>query len=189
MGEDELRDEIRLSADVARRALALFSVVGLALGGNRKEVLQWLLENDLWSALAPSELGFIDTSNPSREQIINAGWLSERLVVLLWALGVIERLPLADEQCDTGAFQDILPPFANVSVQEFIDRSVLRPEAELITMADDILDLHWEARDARRNGRAPRRPVDMEIIQERHHAINWVIGYCGLPWDEVTTDT
>jgi hypothetical protein len=31
--------------------------------------------------------------------------------------------------------------------------------------------------------------VDIEIIQERHHAINWVIGYEGLSWDEVTTDT
>jgi hypothetical protein len=32
-------------------------------------------------------------------------------------------------------------------------------------------------------------PVDLEIVQERHHAINWVIGYDGAPWDEVTTDT
>jgi hypothetical protein len=31
--------------------------------------------------------------------------------------------------------------------------------------------------------------IDIEIVQERHHAINWVTGYDGLPWDEVTTDT
>jgi hypothetical protein len=29
----------------------------------------------------------------------------------------------------------------------------------------------------------------LEIVQERHYAINWITGYGGLPWDEVTTDT
>jgi hypothetical protein len=31
--------------------------------------------------------------------------------------------------------------------------------------------------------------IDIEIVQERHHAINWITEYDGLPWDEVTTDT
>jgi hypothetical protein len=56
-------------------------------------------------------------------------------------------------------------------------------------MADELLNLHWRARDAEINGRPMPRDLDIEIIQERHHAINWVIGYEGLPWDEVTTDT
>jgi hypothetical protein len=189
MCDGQSPDEVRSSADVARRSLALFSVVDLALGADRTDILQWLKDNGLWSTLAPSEVGFIDTPSPSQKQTINAGWLSERLVVLLWALGDIERLPLSNQQCDTRVFQDILPPFARVSVQEFVSRSGLRPKPELIAMADEILALHWEARDAERNGRTPRKPVDLEIVQERHHAINWVIGYDGLPWDEVTTDT
>jgi hypothetical protein len=189
MDEDQPPDEIRCATDVARRSLALFSVVGLALGAERGAILAWLSENDLWKDLAPSEVGFIDTPSPSRKQIINSSWLSERLVVLLWALGTIDLLPPADEQCDTAVFQDLLPPFASMSVPEFIAGARLRPDVELIAMADAILGLHWEARDARLNGRAPRNPVDLEVVQERHHAINWVIGYDGLPWDEVTTDT
>ena len=31
--------------------------------------------------------------------------------------------------------------------------------------------------------------IDIESAQERHHAIKWITGYEGLPWDEVTTDT
>jgi hypothetical protein len=31
--------------------------------------------------------------------------------------------------------------------------------------------------------------IDIEIVQERHHAINWITECDGLPWDEVTTDT
>ena len=34
-----------------------------------------------------------------------------------------------------------------------------------------------------------QRAVHTEDKQERHHAINWVIGYDGLAWDDVTTDT
>ena len=56
-------------------------------------------------------------------------------------------------------------------------------------MADDLLEQHWKARDARLFGRPQPTDIDIEIVQERHHAINWIIGYDGLPWDEVTTDT
>ncbi len=52
-------------------------------------------------------------------------------------------------------------------------------------MAEEVLMLHWETRDARIKGRPSKRRVDIEIIQERHHAINWLIGYDGLDWDEV----
>lgn len=183
------RDEVRSPAEVAQRSLALFSVIGLAMGAPRSEVLQWLNDNDLWKWLAPSEIGFMDKPVPSKQQTIDMVWQSERLIVLLWSLRKIEHLPAPDEQCDTEAFQTVLPPFADVSVQDFVMGARLRPEGELIEMADRILDLHWEARDAKHNGRMPRRPVDIEIIQERHHAINWVIGYGGLPWDAVTSDT
>ena len=189
MHDDPPPDHVRSAGNVARRAVVLFAVVGLAFGAERKAVLDWLTENDLWAELAPSEASFVDTPHPSRQQIIDAGWLSERLIVLLWALGAVEQLPPADEQCDTAVFQKILPPFAEVDVKAFIARSTLRPDAELIAMADEMRDLHWEARDARSKARPLRTPVDMGIIQERHHAINWVIGYYRLPWDEVTTDT
>ncbi len=189
MDDNAPPDQIRTAKEVALRSLTLFAVIGLAFGAERPTVLGWLSENELWSELAPSEVGFIDTPTPSQKQIVTSGWLSERLVVLFWALGAVERLPPADQQCDTAVFQEILPPFAAVSVPQFISAASLRSDEELITMADAILDLHWEARDAKIKGRKPLKPVDIEVIQERHHAINWVIGYDGLAWDEVTADT
>jgi hypothetical protein len=187
--QDQLADEIRAPAQVAYRALALFSVVGLALGADRSDIMEWLTEHDLWSELAPSEAGFIDTPVPSRKQKINAGWLSERLIVIIWALGALDGLPPPDEQCDTAVFEQFLPPFSTASVSDFVAAARLRSPSELVAMADEVLMLHWEARDARIKGRPSKRRVDIEIIQERHHAINWLIGYDGLDWDEVTTDT
>jgi len=31
--------------------------------------------------------------------------------------------------------------------------------------------------------------VDAGIVIERHAALNWLIGYMGQSWDEITTDT
>lgn len=179
--------QIRSPPEVARRALSLFAVVAVALGGDREEIIEWLHNNGLFEDLSSMEARFIEDPEPSRREIINASWYSERLITLLWALG-LASMPPADEQCDTSLFQDILPPYAEVSESDFINSAKLWKDDELMAMADQTLDLHWEARDAEIHRRSLRN-VNLGIIQERHHAINWVIGYDGLAWDEVTTDT
>lgn len=189
MDELPVADEIRLADETAYRALALFAVVAVALGADRIEIRDWVKQNDLWDRLAPSELEFLDSASPSQQQIINASWLSERLIVIVWALCLLDELPPPNEQCDTENFLKILPPFAPLSVADFITSAQLRSEAELIVMAEKMLSLHWEARDSEIKGRSSSPNVNIEIIQERHHAINWLVGYDGLDWDEVTTDT
>lgn len=143
-------DVIRLPAAVACRALALFSVVGLALGADRDEVKEWLPDNDLWKELAPSEAGFVDTPAPSRKQVINAGWLSERLIVLALALRAIDHLPAANEQCHTAIFQGIFLPYTKVTVSEFVAGARLRDDAD---------------RDGRRNPDASLRGAGCETQQ------------------------
>ena len=189
MDQECVADESRSPTEVAYRALALISVVGVALGADRVEILNWLKQHDLWQKLTPSEAEFLDTSDPSQEQIINASWLCERLIVIVWALGALEQLPLPNEQCDTASFLTILPPYAPISVSDFVTSAQLRHSSILIEMADEMLSLHWEARDAMLKGLNTSPSIDIGIIQERHHAINWLIGYDGLDWDEVTTDT
>jgi hypothetical protein len=83
----------------------------------------------------------------------------------------------------------MLPPFAQISVAQFVESASLMSDEDLLAKCDELLDQHWKARDAKLNGRSAPDGIDIEIVQERHHAINWITGYCGLPWDEVTTDT
>lgn len=188
--EDDLSlDQVRSPQEIARRALALFAIVGLALGAPKDETLSWLKEHSLWNELTPIELEYASSPSPTKQQQVNASWRSEALLVLLWALGELEQMPPLNEQCDTGEFQRILPPFAEVSVSKFIEEASRRSDEVLTDLADELLNFHWEARDARVHGRPVPSHLDIGIIQERHHAINWVIGYDGLPWDEVTTDT
>jgi len=183
-----LPDEIRTPQAVARRALALFGVVGVAFGGDREVIIGWLRDNNLFDELSPVEARFLVNPAPSKRQVVIAGWYSERLIVLAWALGLL-AMPSPAEQCDTALFQKMMPPYAEVEVDEFISSAQLRTSKELIAAADTILNEHWVARDAAIHNREPSAPVDLEVIQERHHAINWIIGHEGLPWDEATTDT
>jgi len=182
-------DEVRDAEQIARRALALFSTVSLAFQAPREDILNWLKSEGLWSELSPSELEFVSAERPTRKQIINASWKSEALIVLLWAIRKIDQLPAPNEQCDTALFKLHLPPFVEMSVSSFISEAARRSDDILIDMADHILQLHWRARDARLHNRPMPPDLDIEVIQERHHAINWVIGYDGAPWDDVTTDT
>ncbi len=182
-------DKVRSSQEIACRALALFGVWGLAIGSPRDDVLGWLEAHNLREALSPVEQKFVDNQHPSSKQKINFSWHSERLIVLLWTLNLVENMPDADKQCDTSIFKRCLPPYADLSVEQFISNATTRSEEELREEADRTLDLHWQARHAQVNDRGPKDPVDIEVVQERHHAINWVTDYCGLNWDEVTTDT
>lgn len=187
--EDGVQDGIRPAREVARRSLALFAVVGRALGIPRDEVISWLRTEDLWVALTPHETAYLEQANPPRKADINFGWQSERLIVLLWALGKIQELPDSATQCDTSIFKSALPPFASTSTQAFIAQAALIDEDKVWEQAQLYLDDHWKARDARLHERSMPPGIEIEIVQERHHAINWITGYDGLSWDEVTTDT
>jgi hypothetical protein len=187
---DEIRlaDRSRAASEVAGRAVVLYAVVAVAFGAERDEIIDWLQVNGLEDAVSPDERAFLTATDPSERAVINFSWHSERLIVLLWALGLSD-MPPADEQCDSAAAESSLPPDAEISVAEFLMASRLRPEPELEAMMEDIYQLHWKARDAKLNGQPSPPGADLGIIQERHHAINWIMGYEGLDWDEVTTDT
>jgi len=188
--DDEYQpDEIRSASEIATRALALFAVVGTALGAPRTDVVEWLRRESLWEALSPQEMVFLSQDSPSERELINATWRSEALLMLLWSIGLIDDLPKLNDQCDAGAFQAVLPPFAGVTAGEFVAGARRREDAELLEMADSLMNAHWEAREAKCNGRPVPERLHLGIVQERHYGINWATGYGGLPWNDVTTDT
>jgi len=184
-----VQDEIRPAQEVARRSLALFAVVATALGLSRDEAISWLRKEELWDALTPHEVAYLEQTDPPQRARINFGWQSERLIVLVWALGKIPELPDSATQCDISVFKSVLPPFTETSPRAFIAQATLTDEETLWEQAEAYFQDHWKARDAQLHGRPMPAGIDIEIVQERHHAINWTTGYDGLPWDDVTTDT
>ena len=39
------------------------------------------------------------------------------------------------------------------------------------------------------NGKSAPSGLDPGVVQERHQALNWLIGYMDQHWDDVSTDT
>lgn len=187
----ETNDSLRSKSDVAYRALALGVAVAISFEADREEILSWLDTTDIASKLTDRERRFVFSTSPSSKESVNFSWRSEGLCVLLWALGRLENLPPPNEQCSTGALADILPPFADESLDQFLENAQLKPPQELLGAAFSIQELHSLARQRQKEpGYKSEFPaVDIEIIQERHRAINWVVGYCGQEWEYITADT
>lgn len=187
----EETDVVRHREEIARRALALGAAVAISFEAEREPILSWLAESGIGTNLTERERKFIFAEKPTQEEIVAFSWRSEGLTVLLWAIGKLPELPPPNEQCSTGALVDALAPYNDQSADEFLQLPHALSDETLLATALEIQDLHALARarvrDPRRNDNGP--DVDIEIIQERHHAINWVIGYCGQEWEDVTTDT
>ena len=180
---------IREPSHVAKRALALYAVWYLSTDEPRHDILNWLKSSGVEAELKPREREFVATPQPTLKQRIEFSWHSERLYVLLWSLNRIASLPPANMQCDTGHFTGALISLPSRIDAPFVTDAQLRSYRELSTMSDSIRQLHWTARDAKINQRKLKAPIDIEIIQERHHAINWLIGDELQEWDDVLTDT
>lgn len=176
----ELTDKIRSPHEVAERTLALFSIVAITFGAPKNEIMEWLLETTLINVLTPKEKGYLN--NASTNESISFSWKSEALLILVWALNLIETIPASNLECDASIFQEILPPFFDISEEEFIFNAKLRDDNELFDMGVILQDEHAQAR-------ASNDKIRIEILQERHHAINWILGYYNQVWDEITTDT
>ena len=145
------------SADrVARRALVLAALTcrGGIEGdaGNaeaeqfRGEVVAWAREVGLESELEAHELEVLETplGGLTARQHIDSGWRSEGLAVLAWALRRHD-LPPYDRQVDGYVVAESLG-FRRPREATVLASPRLRPHAEIVTMADVLLALHWRLR-------------------------------------------
>lgn len=184
----EDHDVPRTAGEIARRVLVLHCVIAAAHGVSRDDLTKWLKDEELWEAASPLEQRFLSNSAPSDKEIINATWRVEAQVALLWAIGKIFGLGSLSEQCDTGPMVDGIPELFS-STKEFIDSAMLRKPDVIGEEYEKVYDSHWKARDAVRRNLPIPDGIEMGIVQERHYGFNWLTGYCGQEWDEITTDT
>ncbi|WP_438480622.1 DUF4272 domain-containing protein [Oleiharenicola lentus] len=187
--DEEVPVDVRRSApEVARRCLALSAVISISYGDDRDTVSQWLKRESLWSDLSPRERAFFANRTPERKEIIAFSWHTERLVPLLWATQKIASMPPLASQCDTDSMKSAIvwPP---ATTRSFIDKAVLRSDGEIDQEYERIYEAHWRVRDAELKGLPIPAGLDAGAIFERHWSFNWLIGYFGQPWDEISTDT
>jgi hypothetical protein len=185
--EDERTAEFRTLEEVAWRAMALNIVSVKGEGLDQTRVLEIVEQYGLELVLTPKEKEFILNDVPSEHDRIQFSWRYEAYWVLLWALGYVEALGRPDEVCDVPRAVSVM---VGRDAEEFIRDAKLRRADVILDAVDLIYRYHWACRDASLNGRIAPAELNPSVVVERHHALNWLVGYGdNAEWDDVTTDT
>lgn len=172
--------------DVVRRAIALALV---AVRGETRDydLGQTLLDQfDARDFLSATEAAFMADRDPSDQDYINFIWRYEGVHVMLWALGIFDELGRPDTIADVPRIAETL---RKLGTEGLMRQARLRPQSDILDAADLIYRYHWATTDARMNGRAAPAGLEPGVVYERHYALNWLIGYGGQDWDDISTDT
>jgi hypothetical protein len=155
--------------------------------GLEQEVVEWVLKAyELRPHLTPKELDFVLDNSPSQHDRIQFIWRYEAAWALLWALGFVAQLGKPVQICDV---HFAVRTKTARTTSQFIEDSELRPIADILDQADLIYRYHWAVRNANIKGEQIPAALDPGVTEERHYALNWLIGYMEQAWDDVTTDT
>lgn len=158
----------------------------MAHGEDGRGIYEWLIKQDVASAISPEEKRILASPPPSERDRINASWRIEGLELLLWALNELPDMTSLADQCDSSRIEDVFSPFLS-GASDFLDRDSMRSESEICERQEAIENHHWTIRDARIHGKPPPKELDPGVVQEKHYAINWIL--FGEEWDDVATDT
>ncbi|HEX8571807.1 MAG TPA: DUF4272 domain-containing protein [Allosphingosinicella sp.] len=186
MIESEAETTLRTADEVANRLRALVAAGFKASESPDQALVDSIVaERGLRPLFTPEEAAFIDDPDPDEAARIRFSWRCEAAWVLLWALKHVDgQLGPPRDLCDV--------PFLAGTVYRDVDLASrgLRPANDILNEADLTYRCHWAVRQAALDGKPPPVGLHPGVTMERHHALNWLIGYNdGADWDEVTTDT
>ena len=180
--EDELALRSRDEAVDRARALLLVALRADSVAAGEAMPVDMLLSKMPLAddALSPLEQDFLQLENPGKEDCAPFIWRYESLLVLEWALGLVEQLPYPDAPCDSAAVVATLIAMRGPR---------LRPAAEILDALDLHYRLHWHVRQSRLKLGVEAAGVDADVVMERHRTLNWLVRFGHAPWDEVDTPT
>ena len=184
--EDSSEALVRSKEEVALRTMALLIVAVKAEGLEQKIVDKLVKDYGLSTVLSPKERKFIEEPEPGQFDKTQFVWRYEAAWVLLWSLGYVQELAPPTAICDVPAAVAFMQ---QRSRDQFIKDAKLRSISEILDENDLIYRYHWAVVDARVNGLKIPEEINSSVVLERHYALNWLIGYMGQEWDDVSTDT
>jgi cytochrome c-type biogenesis protein CcmH/NrfF len=184
--EDESEALVRSKGEIAERAMALI-VVAVKAEGLEQEIVDQLVEGyGLKNVLSPKEMEFISEKSSSYHDKTQFIWRYEAAWVLLWVLGYVDELSYPNEICSVTA---AVAALHERTKEQFVADADLRSISEILDEADLIYRYHWAVVDARIKGQPAPSALDPSVVLERHYTLNWLIGYMGQEWDDISTDT
>ncbi|QJD92960.1 DUF4272 domain-containing protein [Duganella dendranthematis] len=188
VSEPELR--LRAPEDILRRMLALFVVAIRAESLTSKTPITVAdLQQRFppaFAALTDAERAFLAQDTPSEQEITQFLWRYEAILVLQWALGLQEALPFADAICDVASISSTVIDRGTEGLRK---QPVARAPGEILDALDLHYRLHWASRQAILKKTPAPAGINDGVLQERHHALNWLVRFEDREWDDVDTPT
>ncbi len=164
------------------RALLLVALRAESVASNEPMSVDTLLDRMPLAEdyLSPDEKAFLAKDKPTRKECAQFLWRYESLYVLEWALGPADALPFPAAPCDTAK---------TVATLIEMRGPALRTGSEILDALDLTYRLHWHLRQQRLKKRPDTPGVDVDVVMERHHALNWLVRFQHAGWDKVDTPT
>lgn len=134
----------------------------------------------------PEEKEFLADPMPDMQDRVKFSWRYEITWVMLWAIGIIDRLNPHDEPIDVGEMASIM---YSDGPEGLFAKAKLRPQSELLDAADLVYRQHWAFRNQSLTAPDDTPSTELFLADARHYGLNWLIGYENQPWDDITTDT
>lgn len=167
--------------DVAERAMALCLIAARAEGLERTRTVEWLERFGVRGALTPEERSFLARETPTDEERVRFLRRYEAYWMLLWALGFVGSPGRPDERCDPYRAAHTLRERES---DRFRAEATLREVDELLDEADLLTRYEHAVQVALSEERAPPAELEPAVVQERLHALRWLLGLPGgSPWD------
>ena len=180
---------LRTPEEIAKRALAVMLTSIQADNFRDNQVIDPIdLEECCpmgFAALSDNEREFINSKQPTEQDIVNMSWRYEALLPLQWAINWQSDLPFVDTFCDVSS---LIEKGMQFNVKK-ISTVTLRSVDELLDALDLHYRLHWIARDFRIKEKQPPESIMEGVIAERHYALNWLTNFEDADWDDVDTPT
>ena len=181
---------LRSADDVLHRACSLLAcaIRAESLGSGTPIPTQDLRARlpEAFVAPSPSEQAFLSNDAPEQQAVVNHAWRYECAWVMEWALGLVDALPFPTAICDVPRTARVL---VEADRQALLRDATLRPTEQILDALDQHFRLHWAVREARRTGNPPPGNLEPGVLAERHYALNWLVRFQGVDWDEVDTPT
>lgn len=174
--------------DVIDRALILNALLQLAFGAPSHIIAGWIDRESLAQALTPKERAWLSkpTESLTEQERTDLFWYIEALWAILWATGLIDKLPFDSSAATTMA--SLCPDLQrNEDGAKFRQRMKLRPYAELYAMRDLAYRFHWWTRDAHHKGEKTGA-VELDFVMERRKALEWILDRTS-DWDDMNLST
>jgi hypothetical protein len=183
---DSTQTNSRTHEAVVRRTLAVLCTAVKGEGLDRKTVETLIDDFGVRDDLSPDEKAFIEQENPSTFDRVQFAWRYEAAWAMLWALSAVDTLEPPRQIVDVRSIGAIV---RGETVESLKAKTKLRPIEEILDEADLIYRYRWALVQAQLKDREPPGRLDPGVALERHRALNWLIGYLGQEWDDVTPDT